>query len=111
MNGGLWLHRHVWKGRRMAHLVSTDREPIIYVPIRPICTYLGLSWSGQFERIKRDEVLSDALRFVRVTPTNPQGGDPEVLCLPLDYLPGWLFGVSASRVRPELKEKIILIPA
>jgi hypothetical protein len=25
MNGGLWLHRHVWKGRRMAHLVSTDR--------------------------------------------------------------------------------------
>ena len=25
MDGGLWLHRHVWKGRRMAHLVSTDR--------------------------------------------------------------------------------------
>lgn len=25
MDGGLWLHRHVWFGRRMAHLVSTDR--------------------------------------------------------------------------------------
>jgi hypothetical protein len=25
MDGGLWLHRHVWKGRPMAHLVSTDR--------------------------------------------------------------------------------------
>ena len=25
MDGGLWLHFHVWKGRRMAHLVSTDR--------------------------------------------------------------------------------------
>jgi hypothetical protein len=25
MNGGLWLHRHVWKGRPMAHLVSTDK--------------------------------------------------------------------------------------
>ena len=24
MEGGLWLHRHVWKGTPMAHLVSTD---------------------------------------------------------------------------------------
>src|SRR5438552_517310 len=29
MNGGLWLHRHVWKGRAMAHLVSVDREALI----------------------------------------------------------------------------------
>lgn len=24
MDGGLWLHRHIWKGTPMAHLVSTD---------------------------------------------------------------------------------------
>ena len=29
MDGGLWLHRHVWKGRPMAHLVSTDRERLV----------------------------------------------------------------------------------
>ena len=29
MDGGLWLHRHVWKGHRMAHLVSTDRELLL----------------------------------------------------------------------------------
>ena len=29
MDGGLWLHRHIWKGRRMAHLVSTDREKLL----------------------------------------------------------------------------------
>ena len=29
MSGGLWLHRHVWKGRRMAHLVSTNRELLL----------------------------------------------------------------------------------
>jgi hypothetical protein len=29
MEGGLWLHRHVWKGRPMAHLVSTDREILL----------------------------------------------------------------------------------
>ena len=31
MDGGLWLHRHVWKGTPMAHLVSTDRAPAIFV--------------------------------------------------------------------------------
>lgn len=31
-----------------------------------------------------------------------------MLCLPLDYLNGFLFGVSATRVRPELQERVIL---
>lgn len=29
MGGGLWLHRHVWKGRPMAHLVSADRVRLL----------------------------------------------------------------------------------
>jgi hypothetical protein len=29
MDGGLWLHRHTWFGRPMAHLVSTDRERLL----------------------------------------------------------------------------------
>jgi hypothetical protein len=29
MDGGLWLHRHVWFGRAMAHLVSTDRARLV----------------------------------------------------------------------------------
>src|SRR5215207_5558925 len=77
-------------------------DATIWVPIRPICDYLGLSWPGQFERLKRDPVLSEALQSVRVTRTN--AGDPEVLCLPLKFLPGWLFGVQVSRVKAELRD-------
>jgi hypothetical protein len=29
MDGGLWLHRHQWKGRPLAHLVSTDRDLLL----------------------------------------------------------------------------------
>jgi hypothetical protein len=29
MDGGLWLHRHIYKGEPMAHLVSTDREALL----------------------------------------------------------------------------------
>ncbi len=29
MDGGLWLHRHTYRGHPMAHLVSTDRELLL----------------------------------------------------------------------------------
>ena len=29
MDGGLWLHRHSWRGNPMAHLVSTDRDKLL----------------------------------------------------------------------------------
>jgi hypothetical protein len=88
----------------------------IYVPIRPICEYLGLDWSGQYQRIRRDEVLSEALRTIRiergesvgVTPTKSRRGDPNILCLPLKLLPGFLFGISTERVKDQtLREKLI----
>jgi hypothetical protein len=85
----------------------TGAEPQIYVPIKPICDYLGLSWPGQSERIRRDPVLSDAMQLIRVTRINSRRGNPESLALPLDMLPGWLFGINAARVREELREKII----
>jgi P22_AR N-terminal domain/ORF6C domain len=90
-------------------LVRVGDEAQVYVPVRPICDYLGLSWSGQRERIMRDEVLAEAVQFVRVTRTNTseRRGDPDVLCLPLELLPGFLFGVNTARVKDALKEKII----
>jgi hypothetical protein len=90
-----------------AVLTEENEKRQIFVPVRPICDYLGLSWSGQRERINRDPVLSDAVRFVRVTRTNSQGGNPNVLALPLDYLNGWLFGVNANRVKEEIRDNLI----
>ena len=79
----------------------------IYVPVRPICEYLGLSWGSQRNRIMRDDVLVGALRGVFITNTpGVGGGTQEMLCLPIDLLPGFLFGVTTTRVKPELREKI-----
>ena len=85
----------------------TGAAPQIYVPIKPICDYLGLSWPGQSERIRRDLVLSEAMQLIRVTRINSRRGNPEVLALPLDMLSGWLFGITAACVREELRVKII----
>lgn len=90
-------------------LVQVGGEPRVYVPVRPICRSLGLSWPSQLNRIRRDEVLNKAVRFVFIMNTNPQGGDPEVVCLPLDLIPGFLFGIETSRIKDTaLKERIML---
>src|SRR5579859_7073487 len=78
----------------------------MFVPLRPICDYLGISWSGQRERTMRDLVLSRQVRFVRLSRTN-LGGNPLLLCLSIDFLNGWLFGINASRVKAEHQEKVI----
>ena len=86
-------------------------QPAIYVPVRPICEYLGLDWSSQRQRIDRDPVLSDVRQGV-VVMTAPSadgrgGGPQEMLCLPVQFLHGWLFGINATRIKPELQEKVI----
>lgn len=90
-----------------AVLIKANGRQEIYVPIRQICDYLGLAFAGQRTRINRDPVLSESVQIINITSQSAKGGNPNVLCLPLKYLPGWLFGISASRVKPELQDKII----
>src|SRR3712207_2503238 len=65
-----------------------------YIPLRQIADFLGLNWSGQRQRILRNEILARHVRSVAMTATD--GKQYETLCLALEYLPGWLFGVTAS---------------
>ena len=85
-------------------VMTTPYQRTIFVPLRPLCTFLGLDWSAQRKRISRDPVLTEAMKSVEIqTP-----GGPQVMqCLPLDYLNGWLFGVSSSRVKESLKDRVI----
>src|ERR1043165_7806354 len=66
----------------------------ILVPLRPICENLGLAWSSQLQRTRRDPVLAAAISAVFITNTASATGTSNMIALPLDMLPGWLFGVS-----------------
>jgi hypothetical protein len=84
-------------------------DGIVYVPVRPICELLGVAWNAQFERMKRDPVLSTLVTTVRVTRTEgAREVARELQALPLDFLSGWLFGINANRVKEEeVRERLI----
>lgn len=85
-------------------VMITPSERRVFVPVRPICDFLGVAWPAQRNRILRDPVLSSKMEPVLVTTA---GGPQEMQCLPLDYLNGWLFGINTSRVKEEVRERLI----
>ncbi|WP_066108442.1 phage antirepressor N-terminal domain-containing protein [Gallibacterium salpingitidis] len=85
-------------------LVTFEQNGTYYTAMKPICENIGLAWNAQLLRIKRDEVLSKGM-IVMITPTN--GGEQEMVCLPIQYLNGWLFGIDTNRVKPEIRETLI----
>lgn len=90
---------------------AQDINNIIWVGVKWICDGIGLS-EGQIKnerkRLMEDLVLSKGGRNF-VLPTN--GGNQEVLCIELDYLPLWLAKISITpkmkENNPELVEKLI----
>lgn len=84
--------------------VAQTPDGEFYVPLNPLTTFLGLSFGGQRSRVLRDPVLSARTRMV--TMARSDGRQRAMLCLPLDLLPGWLFGIETSRVRADLVEKL-----
>jgi len=78
----------------------------VCVPIRPITNALGLSFSGQRQRILRDDVLAEAA--VNILANLDDGQSRTMLALPLELLPGFLFGISAKRVKLELQDRVLL---
>lgn len=86
-------------------LITLEKDNQHYVAMKPICENIGLNWEAQRQRISRDEVLNSVACMIKATGTDSK--IYKMLCLPLQYLNGWLFGVDTNRVKAEIKDKLI----
>lgn len=76
----------------------------IFVLLAKVCENLGLARWPQTRRIQSHAVLSEGLVTLTV---ETSGGPQTVLCLRLNLLPLWLAGVQVSRVKDDLREKLV----
>lgn len=79
----------------------------IYVALKPIVTAIGLDWSAQFRRVKRDPILAEGIAMMAI-PVGLSTDEQEATCLRLDLLNGWLFGIDANRVKDVDKRAAVL---
>lgn len=82
-------------------LLGIETEAGALIPLRPLVLGMGLDWSSQRKRIKRDAILAGAVVMMTT------GSDPEAMCLPLDLVPGFLFRIDASRVDEAVRGKVL----
>ncbi len=76
----------------------------VYIVFNRVCDALGFKRWSQARRIQAHSVLSTG--FVTLT-IETEGGPQEAQCLKLELLPLWLAGVQASKVKEELREKLV----
>lgn len=72
------------------------------VPIKPICDALGIDMESQRKKIKADEDLNSI--SVLSTAVGGDGKDREMLCLPVEFIFGWLLTINPKNVKPEARE-------
>src|SRR5207245_9637441 len=76
-------------------LVEEHGRRQVYVLLRPLCQYLRLSWSSQLQRLREDDVLSEATTSVLLS--NTLVGHRQrykMIGLQLEFLPGWMFSFT-----------------
>lgn len=89
-------------GNSLSVVTAADGRRL--VAMRPICEAIGLQWESQYNRLRRNEVLTSTISVMNMVAVD--GKEREQVCLPLEYLNGWLFGISTSRVKPEIRQRL-----
>lgn len=85
-------------------ITAFKKDETFYVPIKPICTALGIDDRAQRTKIQEDTFLAPV--GVLSTSTGADNRLYEMYCLPLFVIPGWLFSINPNNVAPEAKEKV-----
>lgn len=77
----------------------------IYVAIRTVCDALGVDANGQKQRLKRDEMWSQLRVLVHATGRDEKRY--EMVCLPLQFVFGWIMTIDTNLVKDQAKKQLI----
>lgn len=89
----------------VAIAATSNEQGEVLIPIRPICDALGVSYQGQISKAKDDAILSPTLKLSFTV--GADGKQREMMCLPLQYIFGWLFTINPGNVDERAKEAVI----
>ena len=86
-------------------LITVEQNGNHYVAMKPICENIGIQWESQYNRIRRDDVLNSVIFIMNMTGSDSK--NYQMICLPIEYLNGWLFGIDINRCKPEIRDTLI----
>lgn len=74
------------------------------VPIKPICEALGIDYSSQLKKIKKDEYWSSAM--ILEPSTGFDGKTHKMCCISKKYILAWILSINPENVKPEVRQLV-----
>ncbi len=82
-----------------------NNEGKTLVPVKPVCVALGVVPSTQIRHLKNAPLLSSVVALE--TTTGSDGKCYEMVCLPVEYIFGWLFSISPANVAESARAALV----
>ncbi|ENY4833037.1 phage antirepressor N-terminal domain-containing protein [Serratia marcescens] len=77
---------------------------VAYVAMRTVVENIGIDWTGQSVKLRTQREKFDCRDISMVA---ADGRIRKLLCIPLKKLNGWLFSINPSKVRADIRDKLI----
>lgn len=88
-------------------LYGFENDDGTFVALKPIVESMGMDWSAQLKRVKRNPILAEGMAIM-ATPFG-RGGDQEAVSIKLELVNGWLLTIDTSRIEnDEVRDKVLL---
>lgn len=76
----------------------------VYIPVKPICDAIGVQFEAQYHRLSRHYILASTMSTMDMVAAD--GKQREMVCLPLEYVYGWLFTIDANLVADANRDNV-----
>lgn len=83
----------------------TDETYNTLVPIKPICDAIGVAFERQFSKLKEHEILAPTVTLRVMVAAD--GKQREMVCLPLEFVYGWIFTINTKNVSKEAHDSVL----
>lgn len=82
-----------------------DEDNQVFVPVKPICEAIGVRFDSQFAKLQEHPILAPVIAL-RAT-TGADGKQYEMVCLPHEFIYGWIFTINPKNVSEGARDNVI----
>lgn len=75
------------------------------IPVKPMCDMLQIDFASQFTKLKDHPIYGPTIVLSTMVAADKK--EREMMCLPIEYLAGWLFSINPANVKEEIRENLI----
>lgn len=82
-----------------------DGNHNFFVPVKPICDAVGVNYESQYAKLKEHEILAPTIVLSAMVAAD--GKEREMVCLPLEFVYGWIFTINTKNVSKEAHDSVL----